>query len=252
MSAARAFVAGATGYTGQALVRTLRERGSGVVAHVRPDSRRLAEWQQRFDALGAAVDATPWEPTALRATLARLQPTHVFALLGTTRRRMRAEGGAANSYEAVDYGLTAMLLEATRAAAPAARFVYLSAVGASERGNAYLRVRGRVERELRASGLSWLVARPAFITGSDREEPRAAERLASGAIDWFLQVAARMGAGGPYQRYASLTASELAAALATLAGSAPDGVYDAAALRAAARQPPSEGRASRRTSPGSA
>lgn len=246
----RALVAGATGYTGRALVRALRERGAIVFAHVRPDSPRLAEWQARFGALGAEVDATSWEAAAMRATLARTQPTHVFALLGTTRRRMRAEGTAANSYEAVDYGLTSLLLEATRTAAPAARFVYLSAVGASERGNAYLRVRGRVERELRASGLSWLAARPAFITGSDREEKRTAERVAGGAIDLFLKTAATLGAHGPYERYASLTAEELAAALATLGETAPDGVYDAAALRAAARQPPSEGRGSRRTSPG--
>lgn len=248
----RALVAGATGYTGRALVQTLRQRGAVVVAHVRPDSPRLAEWQARFDALGADVAATRWEASALRATIASTQPTHVFALLGTTRRRMRAEGAEANSYEAVDYGLTSLLLEATRAAAPAARFVYLSAVGASERGNAYLRARGRVERELRASGLSWLAARPAFITGSDREEPRTVERLAGGAIDLFLKAAARLGARGPYERYASLTASELAAALATLADTAPDGVYDAAALRAAALQPPSDGRGSRRTPPGMA
>lgn len=248
----RALVAGATGYTGRALVRTLRERGATVIAHVRPDSPRLGEWRLRFGALGAEVDATPWAAGAWRSTLARLEPTHVFALLGTTRRRMRAEGAAANSYEAVDYGLTALLLEATRAAAPAARFVYLSAVGAGERGNAYLRVRGRIERELRASGLSWLAARPAFITGSDREEQRTAERLAGSAIDLLLKAAARLGARGQYERYASLTADELAAALATLAVSAPDGVCAAAGLRAAARQPPSEGRGNRRTSPGMA
>src|SRR5690606_20139583 len=119
----RALVAGATGYTGRALVQTLREREATVIAHVRPDSPRLAEWQDRFGTLGAEVVATSWEASAVGAMVARIQPTHVFALLGTTRRRMRSEGAAANSYEAVDYGLTVMLLEAARASVPAARFV---------------------------------------------------------------------------------------------------------------------------------
>jgi nucleoside-diphosphate-sugar epimerase len=234
----RAFVAGATGYTGRELVRVLRARGAGATAHVRPDSPRLAEWQDRFHALGAEPDATPWQPDALRATLERVRPTHVFALLGTTRARARAAGTtAADAYEAIDYGLTALLLAATRATAPDARFIYLSAAGASERGNAYLRVRGRLERELRASGLSWISARPAFVTGADREESRPAERAAAFAIDVALAAARRIGLGSLAGRWRSLTGAQLAAALAILAESAPDGVYDAAALRAAVPSP---------------
>jgi nucleoside-diphosphate-sugar epimerase len=234
----RAFVAGATGYTGRELVRVLRARGAGVTAHVRPDSPRLAEWRQRFQAFGADVDATPWQPDLLRATLERVRPTHVFALLGTTRTRARTEGTtAAAAYESIDYGLTALLLAATRAAAPDARFIYLSAAGASERGNAYLRVRGRLERELRASGLSWISARPAFVTGADREESRPAERAASFAIDVALAAASRMGLRPLADRWRSLTGAQLAEALARLAEGAPDGVYDAAALRAAVSSP---------------
>src|SRR5215208_1501420 len=65
-----AFVAGATGYTGREVVRQLVERGVRAVAHVRPDSPRLAEWRERFAELGAEVDATPWEEPAMRASLA--------------------------------------------------------------------------------------------------------------------------------------------------------------------------------------
>lgn len=232
----RAFVAGATGYTGRELVRVLRERGHEVSAHVRPDSPALARWQAEFGALGADVDTTAWEPAALAATLVCSQPTHVFALLGTTRHRMRAEGTERNSYEAVDYGLTALLLGATRTAAPHARFIYLSAMGASEQGNAYMKVRGRLERDLRASGLSWIAARPAFVTGPDREERRVLERLASRAIDGVLRTLAMVGVRAPARRYASLSGSALARALASLAADAPDGVQDAAALRAAAER----------------
>lgn len=105
MTAGGAFVAGATGYTRRAVVRVLAERGVPVAAHVRPDSPRLTEWHARFAALGAEVDDTPWDADALAATLARRQPTHVFALLGTTRARAKREG-TTSPYEAVDYALS--------------------------------------------------------------------------------------------------------------------------------------------------
>src|SRR5262245_139273 len=108
-----AFVAGATGYTGREVVRELAVRGFSVVAHVRPDSPRLGEWRARFGELGAGVkvDASPWNLDAVIAALGTHAPTHLFALLGTTRARAKAaakNGAAAADYEAVDYGLTAM------------------------------------------------------------------------------------------------------------------------------------------------
>jgi len=230
----RAFVAGATGYTGHALVQVLREQDHEVVAHVRPDSPSLPRWREQFGTLGARVDTTAWDPDAMAATLASVEPTQVFALLGTTRRRMRDQGVAANSYEAVDYGLTHLLLSAAAAAVPRARFIYLSSLGASERGNAYMRTRGRIERELRESSLSWIAARPAIVTGPDRAEPRPLERLAARATDALLGAAARLGASGPARRYASLTGTQLARALVSLAQEGPNGVYEAAELRARA------------------
>jgi uncharacterized protein YbjT (DUF2867 family) len=49
-----AFVLGATGFVGREVVRQLSARGAATVAHVRPDSRSLAEWRDKLDALGAA------------------------------------------------------------------------------------------------------------------------------------------------------------------------------------------------------
>jgi nucleoside-diphosphate-sugar epimerase len=230
----RAFIAGATGYTGRALVRVLRERGHEVVAHVRPDSPALARWREQFTSFGARTDSSPWQPDSMARALASAAPTHVFALLGTTRKRMRErrdDAGAATSYEAVDYGLSALLLRATVAASPSARFIYLSSLGASERGNAYMRARGRLERELRESGLSWIVARPSFVTGEDREESRPAERVAAAVTDAFLRTAAAVGIAGPARKYASMTGVTLARALASLAADAPDGIYEAGELR---------------------
>lgn len=225
MSPPRVFIAGATGYTGRAVVRCCATAGAETVAHVRPDSPRLEEWRRRFAEVGARVDATPWQPVALATTLAQLRPTHVFALLGTTRARARQAARADRppaDYEAVDYGLTRMLLDAVLTAEQAVgirpRFVYLSAVGAREdTRNAYLRVRGRVERELQASGLPWLVARPSFITGADRDETRTMERATATVVDALLRPLALLGAHRLRDRYASITGDALGCSLARLA-----------------------------------
>lgn len=221
MTASRAaFVAGATGYTGREVVRALRERGLTTVAHVRPDSPKLSEWTARFAAAGAEVDTTPWEESAIRETLRRLQPALVFALLGTTRERGRAAAarGERESYEAVDYGLTALLLRAAVAAGSRPRFVYLSSLGVSERTkNPYLAARAKLEAELRRSGLPYTVARPSFITGPDRDESRPLERGGAAVADAMLKVAGLVGARGVADRYRSIRGGTLAEALVTVA-----------------------------------
>lgn len=214
-----AFVAGATGYTGREVVRVLRARGVETTAHVRPDSASLAAWRERFAALGARLDATPWEPAAMAETLRRLRPDLVFALLGTTRARGRvaAAHGAVDTYESVDYGLTRLLLDAAVAAGHAPRFVYLSSVGVGPGSrNPYLAVRARLEADLRASGLPFTIARPSFITGPDRDEDRPMERLGAGAVD---AVASALGALGlrSVERWRSTTAGTLAGALVRIA-----------------------------------
>ncbi len=217
---AGAFVAGATGYVGREVVRQLGARPGGrPVAHVRPDSPRLAEWRATFARLGAATDATPWDEGAMAETLAGLRPPAVFALLGTTRRRGAASG---DSYASVDYGLTALLLRAARRAAErtgaAPRFVYLSALGADAASrSAYLAARGRLEAELAAGGVPYVVARPAFITGPDREEWRPLERAGALAVDALARPLGLLGARRAADRYRSTTAAELAAALVRLA-----------------------------------
>lgn len=232
---ARAFVAGATGYTGREVVRALVERGVMTVAHVRPDAPRLEEWRARFAADGAMVDETPWDDEAMAATFTRLRPTHVFALLGTTRARSRAEArSAAEGYERVDYGLTALLLRAAVAGGSAPRFVYLSAAGV--RGgsrNPYIAVRWRMERELAASGLPYVIARPSIITGHDRDESRPAERIAATLIDALGAVAGALGATRFRDRYRSTTSATLARALVRLAldPTTTDGVVESELLR---------------------
>lgn len=207
-----------------------------TVAHVRPGSPALDGWRERLRGLGAEVDETAWEADAIAATLRRLRPTIVFALLGTTRARAEREGLAA-PYEAIDYGLTAQLLGGAMTAGSAPRFIYLSAMGADEDARSpYLAVRGRLAGELRESGLPYLIALPAFVTGADREERRPMERVAAVVSDGLLAVVARLGGARLRAQFASLTGEQLALGLVTLALSEPHGraEVNAAALRRAA------------------
>ncbi len=212
-----AFVAGATGFTGKAVVAELRQRGIATVAHVRPDSHDLAKWQAHFAALGAEVDTTPWETSGMAETLRRRGVTLVFCCVGTTRARMKAQGASANSYEAVDYALPKLLAEASAAAGGVTRFVYLSSLGAGPNAQgAYLQWRWKAEEALRASGVPFTLARPSIITGQ-REEPRPSEAFAGKAADGFLNLLGAFGATTLRDRYKSTTDARLAHALVRLA-----------------------------------
>jgi uncharacterized protein YbjT (DUF2867 family) len=217
----KAFVAGATGYTGREVVRILAEAKVPVVAHVRPDSASLDHWKQRFQDLGAEVDTTPWQEEAMKDALSRLRPDRIFALLGTTRARSReaAARGSRDTYETVDYGLTALLIQAAVRAGIKPRFVYLSAAGV-KRGasSAYYLARWKAETLLRESGLPFTIARPSFITGPGRDDARPMERAGAAVVDASLSLAGILGARKLKERYRSTTSTILAAALVRLSG----------------------------------
>jgi uncharacterized protein YbjT (DUF2867 family) len=235
MSAAApvAFVAGATGFVGRAVVPALRARGATVIAHVRPDSSRLEEWRTRFSADGATVDVSPWEPAALSSALKTAAVTHVFCLIGTTRNRAKADSIKGNIYEAVDLGLTRMLVTAAVSAGNKPRFLYLSSIGAStSASSAYLKARGQAEDVVRSSGLPWLIARPSIISGPGRDDTRPGERIAGSVADGALAIFGAPGAKNQRARYRSTTPEILAGALVrlTLDGAA-DRVLDGDELR---------------------
>lgn len=189
------FVAGASGYTGQHLVKQLCGQDALVVAHIRPNSASLAKLSGVFAGCGAEVDTTEWQVEALAQTFNRLAVDCVFSLIGTTKARGRAAkraGTALEDYETVDYGLNAMLIDAAVAAKVAGPLVYLSSLGATAKSsNAYMRARGKVEEKLIASGLAYIIIRASFITGSDRDEFRAGERIGATLLDGVFALGGR-------------------------------------------------------------
>jgi len=216
------FVAGATGYTGREVVRVGHEQGCSVVAHIRPESTSRERWEGRFSEIGAEVDLSPWTAEAMAAALEQAQPSHVFALLGTTRSRAseeEARRGGEVSYETVDYGLTKLLLDACTQLSSSPRFVYLSSMGlgAEEPSNAYLNVRWRIEQALREGSVPFTIVRPSFITGPDRDESRPGERIGAAVADGALTLVGWLGGGRLRDRYQSLDNTELATAMVRLA-----------------------------------
>ncbi len=233
-----AFVAGSTGYTGRHVVESLRKLRIETHAHVRPDSKELARWKEEFGTFGAMVDTTPWEQDALNARIAKICPTLVFALLGTTKKRTRASkaaGSDEDGYEKIDYGLTVMLLNAVRAASTQPRFMYLSSVGVSSKpsSNAYLDVRRRVEAELTEGNVPYTIARPSFIHGSDRDDVRPTETLFAKITDAAVTLVGALGAAELRERYRSTDGKHLADNLVMIAldPAAENTIIDGSALR---------------------
>jgi nucleoside-diphosphate-sugar epimerase len=215
-----AYVAGATGYTGRAVVRMLIEAGVETHAHIRPDAEHLDAWRQRFMEIGAHVDTTAWDAQALTDRLTELGPIAVFGCLGTTKKRIArdANEGKTSSYAVVDYGMTVMLHSAAEACGTNPRFVYVSSAGSKPGGEgSYLGARWAVEQVLIKSSLPYTIARPCFITGPDRDEDRPAERIGAMVSDSVLSLIGAFGAKGVQERYRSTTNTILGAALSRLA-----------------------------------
>ncbi|HEY4175964.1 MAG TPA: NAD(P)H-binding protein [Kofleriaceae bacterium] len=209
------FILGATGYVGREVVRQLAVRGDKPYAHVRPDSKELARWQQAFGEMGATVDTTAWSVDAMAARWREVKPSVVYICIGTTKKKAKTDALVGNIYEKVDYGLTKLAADAA-AASTKPRLVYLSSVGANATsGSAYLAWRGKAEDAVKASGAPWVIARPSMIHG-ERDEGRPGEAAVSVVGDGILAVAGLFGAKKLRAKYRSTTGDILAAALIRL------------------------------------
>ena len=213
---AKALVLGATGYTGREVVRLLAEQDVSAHAHIRGDSPHIRKRIEEMSSLGAIPESTPWEKDAIDALFRQVQPTVVFALLGTTRKKANTakNNGLDASYEAIDYGLTKMAIDAAVQSGTRPRFVYLSSLGAGGRArSAYMSARAKTEAVLLHSGLPYTIARPSFITGPDRTEARPAEHVGALLASGLLTLCGWFGARDFRDKYRATTASRLARSL---------------------------------------
>jgi uncharacterized protein YbjT (DUF2867 family) len=220
------FIAGATGFVGRYVVAQLVARGRRAIAHVRPDSSQLPHWRDHFATVGAEVDTTPWQQPAMTQRLLELRPDSIFVCIGTTKKRARTDRVSGNPYEVIDYGLTKLLVDASRQAnteeaSYRPRLIYLSSLGADASArSAYLSWRGKAEDAVRSSGLPWMIAQPSFITESrdaGRDQGRPVERASAAIGDASLAVISVFGGHRLRSKYRSTTPEVLAAALIGLA-----------------------------------
>lgn len=151
-----AFVAGATGYTGRALLEELARNETWTA---RPHARTAGK-------LDGAVVCDPRDVPKLTEGMRGCDA--VVQLIGTVRARFD-EG----DYEAIDYGTTVALGEAAKAAG-VPRLLLLSSVGAASARGRYLAVKRKTEQWVEQSGLEYTIVRPSFIVGEGR---RAAQVL---------------------------------------------------------------------------
>jgi uncharacterized protein YbjT (DUF2867 family) len=195
-----AWVAGATGLVGQALVSQLlaHSRVGRVTALVRKSSGRehekLHEREVNFD--------------RLKAELLGAHSTHVFCCLGTTM----AQAGSQEAFRRVDYEYPLAVAEIA-AAAKAEAFLVVTAIGADPGSSTfYSRVKGELERDLAKLNLRGLrIFRPALLLGK-RNERRTGEQL---GIALARPLSAFMV--GPLRKYRPIEAASVARAMVTVA-----------------------------------
>ncbi len=188
-------VAGATGLVGAATLNLLLDAhgASKVIALVRRSSGRshpkLIERVTDF----AALDPIETPPFGT-----------VFCALGTTIKI----AGSQNAFRHIDYELPLRIARWAQSRG-AQHFVLVSAVGADPASpNAYLRVKGELERDLATLGYPAVdIFQPSVLLGA-RREFRPAEwigKLALQALPFLFL--------GPLRKYHAVRASDVAAAM---------------------------------------
>lgn len=179
---------GATGAVGkEALHLALADPAIELVAPTRRALPPAARLVNPVDAAGEWVDA-PWQADAVLCTL------------GTTI----AKAGSQAAFTAVDHDLVLRLLRrAHGAGTPTA--VLVSSLGASARGNFYLRTKHAVEEAAAAIGFrSLTILRPSMID-TERSESRPAERFGLLAMRGLAALIPR--------RYRAVPATRIAEAM---------------------------------------
>ena len=156
----RVFILGATGFVGTHLVRKLFEEGHSVVGVAR-DASEFAKFGGRVTAV--AGDIT--KPETWRNAMAKCDAS--INLVGLIREKK----GKGLTYERVVVEGTRSWLRACEDAG-VTRAVYVSALGADEKGTGYQRTKWAAEQLVRAADLEWTIVRPSFVSGEEGAIPQ--------------------------------------------------------------------------------
>lgn len=191
---------GTTGLIGRLLLPKLAAAGHEVHALQRREGTGLTA--------GVTIHVAPAEEWP--ALVAQLAPDAAVSTLGTTMR----QAGSEATFAAVDRDMVLAFAAAARSAG-ARRFVTVSSVGADPGSRAfYLRLKGEVERELRALDFDRLdIFRPGLLRG-----PRGGDRRLGERIGIALSPLVNLALRGPFDRYAAIDADQVATAIAASFG----------------------------------
>ncbi|MBM27228.1 MAG: oxidoreductase [Halieaceae bacterium] len=192
-------LAGGTGVIGQALLDHAGNAHDIITVGRRPTERAAHEIVADFTNL----PALPPAETAI-------------CVLGTTI----GKAGSRKAFYAVDYGAVMSFAQAARAAGTR-QFIVVTAVGADPSSAVfYSRVKGEVERNLRAMGFDRLdIVQPGLLRGP-RSEKRPVESLLK-AIAPLTDLAMQ----GAWRRYRSVHANVVARSLLQACANTTSGVF---------------------------
>ncbi|MYL96875.1 NAD(P)H-binding protein [Novosphingobium sp. FGD1] len=215
--ALRICLVGATGLVGSAIISEAVGRTDVRIIGV---GRREADLPP-----GARMEMLVGEPIDWPALIRAARADVFVCALGTT---MKA-AGSREQFRAIDHELVRFAAEGAREAG-IERMVLVSSIGADrDAANFYLRVKGETEDALARLGFSRLdILRPALLRGT-RKDRRPLER----AAQWLAPLADLLVLHGPWRRFRTIRARDLARAAISLASETREGrfVHEHDALR---------------------
>ncbi len=154
----KVFLGGATGATGQEMVRYGRDRAD-LVVHVRPQS--VAKYQQQQPDGPAPEVFDLGDLQALRAAMAGCDV--VISAIGTMRKRF----STGDTYDSSDIATTEQLIAAAQATG-VGHFVLMGAYGAAWVPGPYYDAKRKAEQLVMDSGIPWTILRPSALIGNGR------------------------------------------------------------------------------------
>lgn len=209
-------IAGGSGFIGRAIVRRLAPIPELRIRVLTRDPEKARAAIKGLDAI-EFVKADVSDPSALAAASAGAD-TIVNAVQFDGYPIENPARGL--TFNRVDYGGTVALIAAAKAAS-VPNFIYISGASADERSpNPAFRAKGRAERALRESGLTYTILRPSLVYGPE-------DRVVNGIAKALRITPIMVVPGSGRQRLNPLLVDDLAACVAlAIGGRGRNGIFE--------------------------